>query len=148
MTSEEPNNTGGTSSLTTSTTSSSTITKATNHKTQRGFISESSTISDNTSDFIEIVKKYEVVYNNHHPDYKNVEVKAKIWSQIAEEIGLSVGKQIDIFFTLPLTLYYHNTKRTTPALYKIFIKTKKNAKRKTLFRFSSFEMKIFYYTRC
>ncbi|TMW42578.1 hypothetical protein DOY81_012341 [Sarcophaga bullata] len=86
MTSEEPNNTGGTSSLTTTTT----ITKTTNHKTQRGFISESSTISDNTSDFIEIVKKYEVVYNNHHPDYKNVEVKAKIWSQIAEEIGLSV----------------------------------------------------------
>lgn len=112
MTSEEPNNTGGTSSLTTT----STITKTTNHKAQRGFISESSTISDNTSDFIEIVKKYEVVYNNHHPDYKNVEVKAKIWSQIAEEIGLSVGKNIDIFTLLYSLLLQH---KTNPAMYKI-----------------------------
>ncbi|KAH8372896.1 hypothetical protein KR009_007454 [Drosophila setifemur] len=53
-------------------------------------ISESSTTSDNTSDFIEIVKKYDVVYNNHNPDYKNVEVKLKVWTQIADEIGLSV----------------------------------------------------------
>jgi len=55
-------------------------------------ISESSTTSDNTSDFIEIVKKYDVVYNNHNPDYKNVEVKLKVWTQIADEIGLSVGR--------------------------------------------------------
>ncbi|KAH8299556.1 hypothetical protein KR044_002761, partial [Drosophila immigrans] len=53
-------------------------------------ISESSTTSDNTSDFIDIVKKYDVVYNNHNPDYKNVEVKMKVWTQIADEIGLSV----------------------------------------------------------
>ncbi|EDW85530.2 uncharacterized protein Dwil_GK23098 [Drosophila willistoni] len=53
-------------------------------------ISESSTTSDNTSDFIDIVKKYDVVYNNHNPDYKNVEVKMKVWAQIADEIGLSV----------------------------------------------------------
>ncbi|ALC41283.1 CG13204 [Drosophila busckii] len=53
-------------------------------------ISESSTTSDNTSDFIDIVKRYDVVYNNHNPDYKNVEVKMKVWSQIADEIGLSV----------------------------------------------------------
>ncbi|KAI8127259.1 Transcription factor Adf-1 [Lucilia cuprina] len=59
-------------------------------KTQRGGISESSTTSDNTTDFIEIVKKHQIVYNTHHPDYKNVEVKLKVWSQIAEEIGLSV----------------------------------------------------------
>lgn len=56
-------------------------------------ISESSTTSDNTSDFIDIVKKYDVVYNNHNPDYKNVEVKMKVWTQIADEIGLSVGKE-------------------------------------------------------
>lgn len=55
-------------------------------------ISESSTTSDNTSDFIDIVKKYDVVYNNHNPDYKNVEVKMKVWTQISDEIGLSVGK--------------------------------------------------------
>lgn len=59
--------------------------------TQRGGTSESSTTSDNTSDFIEIVKKHDVVYNTHHPDYKNVEVKLKIWNEIANEIGLSVG---------------------------------------------------------
>ncbi|KAM8712386.1 hypothetical protein ACLKA7_012842 [Drosophila subpalustris] len=53
-------------------------------------ISESSTTSDNTSDFIDIVKKYDVVYNNHNPDYKNVEVKMKVWTQISDEIGLSV----------------------------------------------------------
>ncbi|XP_026842203.1 uncharacterized protein LOC6590696 [Drosophila persimilis] len=53
-------------------------------------ISESSTTSDNTSDFIDIVKRYDVVYNNHNPDYKNVEVKLKVWTQIADEIGLSV----------------------------------------------------------
>ncbi|XP_005174842.1 mucin-5AC isoform X1 [Musca domestica] len=58
--------------------------------TQRGGTSESSTTSDNTSDFIEIVKKHDVVYNTHHPDYKNVEVKLKIWNEIANEIGLSV----------------------------------------------------------
>lgn len=60
-------------------------------KTPRG-ASESSTTSDNTTEFIDIVKKYDVVYNTHNPDYKNVEVKMKVWSQIAEEIGLSVGK--------------------------------------------------------
>lgn len=59
-------------------------------KTPRG-ASESSTTSDNTTEFIDIVKKYDVVYNTHNPDYKNVEVKMKVWSQIAEEIGLSVG---------------------------------------------------------
>jgi len=59
-------------------------------------ISESSTTSDNTSDFIDIVKKYDVVYNNHNPDYKNVEVKMKVWTQISDEIGLSVGKQSTI----------------------------------------------------
>lgn len=59
---------------------------------QRGGISESSTTSDNTTDFIEIVKKHDIVYNTHHPDYKNVEVKLKVWSQIAEEIGLTVGR--------------------------------------------------------
>ncbi|XP_030387146.1 uncharacterized protein LOC115633804 [Scaptodrosophila lebanonensis] len=53
-------------------------------------ISESSTTSDNTSDFIDIVKKYDVVYNNHNPDYKNVEVKMKVWKQISDEIGLSI----------------------------------------------------------
>ncbi|XP_018788602.1 PREDICTED: flocculation protein FLO11 isoform X1 [Bactrocera latifrons] len=58
-------------------------------KTPRG-ASESSTTSDNTTEFIDIVKKYDVVYNTHNPDYKNVEVKMKVWSQIAEEIGLSV----------------------------------------------------------
>lgn len=60
-------------------------------KTPRG-ASESSTTSDNTTEFIDIVKKYDVVYNTHNPDYKNVEVKMKVWSQIAEEIGLSVGR--------------------------------------------------------
>ncbi|XP_065369689.1 serine-rich adhesin for platelets [Calliphora vicina] len=59
-------------------------------KTQRGGISESSTTSDNTTDFIDIVKKHDIVYNTHHPDYKNVEIKLKVWTQIAEEIGLSV----------------------------------------------------------
>ncbi|CAD7013570.1 unnamed protein product [Ceratitis capitata] len=59
-------------------------------KTPRG-ASESSTTSDNTTEFIDIVKKYDVVYNTHNPDYKNVEVKMKVWSQIAEEIGLSVA---------------------------------------------------------
>lgn len=112
MTSEEPNNNinngcvGTTSSLTTSSITKTTTTVS--QKPQRGFISESSTISDNTSDFIEIVKKYEVVYNNHHPDYKNVEVKAKIWSQIAEEIGLSVGK-IDIYYAQHTGHHKHNT---------------------------------------
>uniref|UniRef100_A0A1I8PKQ5 MADF domain-containing protein n=1 Tax=Stomoxys calcitrans TaxID=35570 RepID=A0A1I8PKQ5_STOCA len=57
---------------------------------QRGGTSESSTTSDNTTDFIEIVKRHDVVYNTHHPDYKNVEVKLKVWTQIAKEIGLSV----------------------------------------------------------
>lgn len=60
-------------------------------KPQRGGISESSTTSDNTTDFIDIVKKYDIVYNTHHSDYKNVETKLKIWAKIAEEIGLSVG---------------------------------------------------------
>lgn len=60
-------------------------------KYQRGGISESSTTSDNTSQFIEIVKKHQQIYNTHHPDYKNVEVKLKVWSQIAAEINLSVG---------------------------------------------------------
>ncbi|XP_017481956.1 PREDICTED: rho GTPase-activating protein gacF isoform X1 [Rhagoletis zephyria] len=60
-----------------------------NMKTPRG-ASESSTTSDNTTEFIDIVKKYDVVYNTHNPDYKNVEVKMKVWSQIAEEIGLSI----------------------------------------------------------
>uniref|UniRef100_A0A1A9VCV8 MADF domain-containing protein n=1 Tax=Glossina austeni TaxID=7395 RepID=A0A1A9VCV8_GLOAU len=59
-------------------------------KYQRGGISESSTTSDNTSQFIEIVKKHQQIYNTHHPDYKNVEVKLKVWSQIAAEINLSV----------------------------------------------------------
>ncbi|XP_037947799.1 uncharacterized protein LOC119679489 [Teleopsis dalmanni] len=52
--------------------------------------SESSTTSDNTAEFIDIVKKYDIVYNTHNPDYKNVEVKMKVWTQIANEIGLSV----------------------------------------------------------
>lgn len=60
-------------------------------KLQRGGISESSTTSDNTTEFIEIVKKHDTVYNTFHSDYKNVEAKLKVWTQIAEEIGLSVG---------------------------------------------------------
>lgn len=76
---------------------------------QRGGTSESSTTSDNTTDFIDIVKKHDVVYNTHHPDYKNVEVKLKVWTQIAKEIGLSVG----MYCMYVWTIIHH----TSPYMY-------------------------------
>lgn len=88
-------------------------------RNQRGGISESSTTSDNTTDFIEIVKKHDIVYNTHHPDYKNVEAKLKIWTLIAEEIGLSVGMYYKIglnYATNCIQYVMQPTNRPTPLL--------------------------------
>ncbi|KAM7344846.1 uncharacterized protein ACRADG_011408 isoform 1-T1 [Cochliomyia hominivorax] len=83
-------NSSGSAAITVNSSSNIPHTIKSNMKSQRGGLSESSTTSDNTTDFIEIVKKHDIVYNTHHPDYKNVEVKLKVWSQIADEIGLTV----------------------------------------------------------
>lgn len=74
-----------------------------------GSHSDASTTSDNTSQFIDIVKKNDIVYNTHHPDYKNVEVKLKVWTEIASEIGLSIGmceRQRYFFITVNLFSYF------------------------------------------
>lgn len=43
---------------------------------------------DQTEKLVEIIKKYSIIYDLTHPDYKNIRKKDKVW----EEIGLELGK--------------------------------------------------------
>lgn len=48
------------------------------------------TTVDVTTQFIDVVKKYDIVYNPKNPNYKNILEKLRAWGQIAEELGITV----------------------------------------------------------
>ncbi|XP_055838676.1 rho GTPase-activating protein gacK-like isoform X2 [Episyrphus balteatus] len=45
---------------------------------------------DNTVEFINVVKRYDAIYNVGTPEYKNFEAKGRAWHAVAEEVGVSV----------------------------------------------------------
>ena len=49
-------------------------------------------VSMSTEKLIELVKSHQVLYDMSHADYKNIRIKDKVWSTIANELGHNSGK--------------------------------------------------------
>lgn len=59
-----------------------------------------------TEKLIEQVRKYPVLYNTEHSDYKNVLMKAQTWAKVADESGLT-GKKIYVFVIIVSSYSYN-----------------------------------------
>ncbi|KAL1516208.1 hypothetical protein ABEB36_000127 [Hypothenemus hampei] len=51
-------------------------------------------MDDFTEKLIEHVKKYNVLYDMSHADYKNIRIKNKVWDEIAKDMGKHTGDDL------------------------------------------------------